>query len=439
MLLCLPLTEAAGQQFWEPTGEFPGGPKTGIAVTGDSILFAGLTDGIIRSRDGGNSFETVLGASGIFSLYATASGSVLAGGTGKIYVTGDGGDSWDSMAVNSAFPVIQITENGQGALFAITGGYDDEGYKGNGVFYAPGPGHHWEQRNGGLGSFLGCEKIAADKNGRLYLAVHDHFVTGNGGLFISGDNGLKWEHVDVRIDGRGQVEDRLRIEFSTGLSVSPQDSVYLSFQGLAGNGMVRLNVRRHTDDVGEAGHWTVCSVTESEQWWLDRTLHNIYFSGNGLWFSSSQGSLNTGGTWYTREGSGGWEQVNQNLEYYPLSHRDAQYFAEDGNGRIYMVQHLGEKIFTHTGQGGPVTVPQRAVSGTMVVYPNPAGSGQPVYLAGSLPRATRISLFDNTGRKLADPELSEQPVRFSSPAAPGIYYIAVEGRDHREVIRFIVR
>ena len=438
-MLCLPLSEAAGQLFWEPTGEFPGGPKTGIAVSGDSMLFAGLTNGIIRSRDGGNSFETILGASGIFSLHATGSGDILAGGTGKIFFTSDMGNSWDSLVVNSAFPVIQITETMQGALFAITGGYDDEGYKGDGVFYAPGPGHQWEQRNGGLGSFLGCEKIATDRKGRIYLAVHDHFVTGNGGLFISEDNGLKWEHVDVQIDGRGQVEERMKIEFSTGLSVSPEDSVYLSFQGLAGKGMVRLNVRRHIDDVGEAGHWTVCSVIESEQWWLDRTLHNIFFSGSGLWFSSSQGSLNTGGTWHTSEGSGGWEQVNQNLEYYPLSHRDAQYFAEDGNGRIYMVQHLGEKIFTHTGQGGPVTVPRQHVPATMMVYPNPAAGGQSAYLTGSLPQTARISLYDNSGRKLADPDLSGAPVRFSSPAAPGMYYIAVEGRNHREVIRFIVR
>lgn len=438
MLLWLPLIETAGQQFWELTGEFPGEPKIGIAIAADSILFAGLTDGIIRSPDGGGSFQTVLKASAVHSMYVSGSGVILAGGTGRIYSSADLGSSWDSVPVSSAYPVLQIIENKEGALFAITGGYDDTGYKGDGVFHAPGPGGDWEQRNGGLGSYTGSEKIAIDSNGRLYLAVHDHFVTGNGGLFISEDNGLHWEHVAINIDGKKDVEDRMKIEFTTGLSISPGDSVYLSFQGIAGKGMVRLNLKKHIGDVKGSGNWSVFTLMEPEQWWLDRTLYNIFFSGDGLWYSSTSGSLHTGGTWYTRDGSSGWEQVTQNLGYYPQGGRDPQYYTEDAKGRIFMVQFMGERVFTRTAYQSPVALPPGTSPATMTVYPNPAMRGQSVSLAGSRPEAGPFFLFDGTGRKVADLSVFGEPVQFPAPGEPGMYYLLTAGREKNSVIKLVV-
>jgi photosystem II stability/assembly factor-like uncharacterized protein len=158
----------------------------------------GLTSGVIRSCDEGVSFDNVLAARVVFSVYATASKQVLAGGSGIIYYTNDWGQTWDSVALATVYPVVQIVENPAGDLFAITGALDIElGYVGDGVFYSADRGVNWTARNSGLGIYKSCERIAVDKNGRLYLGAADEYSTGAGGLFVSDNDGLFWEHVNI--------------------------------------------------------------------------------------------------------------------------------------------------------------------------------------------------------------------------------------------------
>jgi photosystem II stability/assembly factor-like uncharacterized protein len=135
------------QQFWNLTNEFWGGPKTGLALLNDSVLFVATTTGVLKSTDEGKSFEQVLSASAVHTVFASSPGSVFAGGTGRIYYSDDIGTSWDSVVLNSAYPVKQIIQNKNGALFAITGDYNE----GDGVYYSEDNGKTWETRNNGLG------------------------------------------------------------------------------------------------------------------------------------------------------------------------------------------------------------------------------------------------------------------------------------------------
>ncbi|EFK96127.1 hypothetical protein LDC_1851, partial [sediment metagenome] len=103
MLLMWPLITIS-QQFWLLTNEFWGGPKTGITLVNDSVFFVGTTSGVLKSTDDGNHFEKVLLASSVHTVFSSSSGTVFAGGTGKIYFSEDSGIQWDSVAINSVYP-----------------------------------------------------------------------------------------------------------------------------------------------------------------------------------------------------------------------------------------------------------------------------------------------------------------------------------------------
>ncbi|MBK6281304.1 MAG: exo-alpha-sialidase [Draconibacterium sp.] len=146
----------------------------------------------------------------------------MAGGSGKIFIIESSGQNWDSIPINSAYPVIQFAENSNGELFAITSIYDDSlrNYVGSGVFFSGDNGLSWTPRNNGLGIYTSCGRIAIDKNDRLYVAASDNYNSGSGGLFISDNNGIEWKHIDITIDGKNAINNNLQVGNTFCLSVS---------------------------------------------------------------------------------------------------------------------------------------------------------------------------------------------------------------------------
>jgi photosystem II stability/assembly factor-like uncharacterized protein len=209
ILILLPYNSSA-QKFWSATNEFPGSAKTGITIVNDSCIFVGTENSIIRSFNDGKKFVSVLKASAIYTVSSIKSGMLMAGGQGKVFYTVDNGQNWDSVALNSIYPVHHIVESQKNVLYAITGTIDNE-YRpvGDGVFFSDYGGKSWTKRNNGLGLYNSCESIAVDKNGRIYLAVSDESVSGLGGLYISDNEGILWEHIDISIDGRDVVPDQI--------------------------------------------------------------------------------------------------------------------------------------------------------------------------------------------------------------------------------------
>ncbi|MCG6186954.1 WD40/YVTN/BNR-like repeat-containing protein [Maribellus maritimus] len=230
MNLLFPLS-TEGQQFWDTTNEFWGGPKTGITITHDSVIIVSTNSAVMKSTNECEQLEKVLSASEIYSVFSTKEGKIFAGGLGKIFFSSDFGINWDSVSIHSNYPVIEFAENSTADIFAITSDYDE----GDGVYYSGDHGVNWEKRNSGLGTHLGCSNIAVDKNDLLYLTISDEQNVGFGGLFVSDDDGLTWEKISVSVN---LLSNPIRIGTTTGLSVLPNDSIYLSFYGLASNYLI---------------------------------------------------------------------------------------------------------------------------------------------------------------------------------------------------------
>lgn len=421
------------QQFWNLTNEFWGGPKTGITLVDDSVLFVGTTTGVLKSTDDGNHFEQVLAASSVHTVFASSSGTVFAGGTGKIYFSEDLGKTWDSVSLNSGYPVKQFIENRYETLFAITGEYDE----GDGVFCSEDGGRNWEKRNNGLGNLKGCERIAADKNGRLYLAISDESSTGNGGLFISENDGLLWKKISLKTDS---ISGPVRITNTTGLSKSPNDSLYLSFYGVAYNILVQLNICKSIDDVTSENSWRPFQVHKTSSWWLDRPLNNIHFSQKGHWYSSFTQTVSMGATYFSEAGGNFWNRIDYGLGLSEDGWRHSQQFVEKSSGRIFMIQYLDERIYTTDKSLVTDVKPPLQNAASIHVFPNPVKAGEK--LTVQIPRSdefVEISIYDLAGRKLFENAGSNRLTELTVPEKPGIYIVAAKYQDAVKTEKILVQ
>lgn len=429
LLFTLALPLASAQKFWLTTYEFPGGPKTGLAGIRDSCLFAGLTHGVLRSFNEGKSWQQVLHSGQVFTVHATDDGHVFAGGQGKIYFSNDYGNHWDSAALNLPYPVVDIAHNVDNQVFAVTNDIDTVlGYVGGGVYFSGDHGVSWVQRNKGLNNQLSCDQVAVDRYGRVYVTAQDEYSDGLGGLFVSTDNGLQWQHLDIRIDGDGVIENEIGVTYTTGLEISDQDSLYLNVMGVAGSASVRLNLHKHLEDLFAQSLWQRYTIHEGPSWWLDYPLTGIHFARNGDRYSSVPGSLSKGGTYFKAKNAG-WNQQLQGLGLDVFGNFSRQMFAEKSNGKIFMVQYFDERIYwadtsavtgVHDGEW-----PDLAFQ----VAPNPVfeSSSFRVSFEDDFEEKT-VFLSDLYGRLVSSVTGRGAELEMRAPEQAGVYFIDCAGR-----------
>lgn len=433
-------THLYSQKFWLTTYEFPYGPKTAITLVHDTCLFVGYQRGVLRSFNQGQKFEQTLHAYSTFSLFSSTAGKVYAGSSGKIFRTDNLGISWDSIPINTIYPVIQIIENNNGDLFAITGALTlQQGFVGDGVFFSDNQGLTWSQRNNGLGIYASCEHIATDKNGRLYLTVADEYITGGGGLFISENNGLNWEHIPVNIDGRSIIDNHINIGNTTGLSVLPNDSLYLSFSGVAVNVAVQMNIRKNIHDIRNTNFWQPIKISNSNIWWSDKVLNNIYCSKNGDRYSSNTNSINQGGTFFSKNNTNTWKRIDYGLGLDINNNRSSQFFAETSSGKIFMIQTLDERVYwadtSLISALGPMKSPVREIS----IIPNKVKKGEKLYVQIQTDYTnSKVSVYNLSGNLIYTVSDVKQDFEINTHLSAGIYFIVLENKNNRFVSRFMV-
>jgi photosystem II stability/assembly factor-like uncharacterized protein len=440
VIICLCCNSLTAQTFWEVQSINPKKPMTGIALAGSDNLFVSYTHGILKSTDQGKTFEPVFETQAVYTIFASDNGNIYAGGPGKIYRSTDLGQSWDSVSLKSHISVTQLIENQQGTLFAISGTLDfNLGYIGQGVLVSENQGVTWEQRNNGLGIYTSGERIAIDKNDRLYYAAADEYVTGNGGLFISDNNGLNWQHIAIKVDGKNIFYPDIKVGNTRGLTVSPNDSLYFSFAGTSGDVAVQLNVSKHIDEVTNSDFWKVYSVFKNISWWLDRMLYNISFSSSGMWYSSVRGTSNSGATYITETGSNDWTFQDDGLAVNLSGLRDQQFFAEHANGSVFMVHWLDERVYVHPSPQNPVNAPEPAESSQIRVYPNPVKVGQKftMKLDSENLNAT-LKIYNVIGNLVALEKLDDPINKIQTPDNKGVYFVILEQDDTKKTFRLLV-
>lgn len=330
------------QDNWSIISSFPGNAKTSFAGLQDSILFTGTGNGVWRTGDAGFTWRRVLKSSIIYSVHASTSGKVLAGGEGILYYSNNKGLDWDSVTVATNFPISKITETSTGELFFITGASTTDGYAGDGVFYNNGDLLDWEARNNGLGNIaLYCEQISVDAYDRIYLGLGDENVNGAGGLFVSENKGVSWQKVSLEAENLGTVKS----SNVYGISITPDDSVIFSVSGVVANFAVTLNMIKHRDNLDEQSSWGLIRAGISNTWWLTGILNPIHFAANGEWYSSISAPLSNGGSYVSVDKGATWTKFNTGLGTSQTLQYESLVFYETSYGRIFTSQFLDDRIY----------------------------------------------------------------------------------------------
>lgn len=231
----------------------------------------------------------------------------------------------------------------------------------------------------------------------------------------------------------------VKIKQPTGLSVSPNDSLYLSFYGVAPNFMAQLNLCVSIDDIKTDNAWKAMHVQKNTSWWTDRPLNNIHFSQKGDWYSSYTQLGYNGATYFSETNGGLWNKVDYGLGYSEDGWRYPQQFVEKSSGRIFMVQYLDERIYTT--DKSLVTSAKHPVHHSLPVqfFPNPVkAGGQLTVQAPETSQSLEISTYDLTGKllmvKINSGSFSEIPV----PEKPGMYIVATKYRDAVKAEKILV-
>ena len=176
--------------FWEQLPGPLGGNTRCLAIGSNGEVYAGLTSvGILRSYDGGSTWQTVLGSDDVFprAIVVNSKGWVFAGMNSGAFRSTDGGDSW--VEINTGLPAFFNIKS-----FAIS---RDNGYlycSGNGsldgVFRSTNNGDIWELANNGLGG-ADVVSLVTDSNGVVFAGgLADEFR--DGGIYRSEDHGNSW-------------------------------------------------------------------------------------------------------------------------------------------------------------------------------------------------------------------------------------------------------
>ncbi len=355
ILLAFASQSCFAQGFWYTTRDFPGGVKTTFAGLEDSVLVVGTPNGIWRSDNEGYTWAKKLSSSYVYSMHASSTGTIIAGGKGKLFFSYNKGISWDSVSVPTLYPIVKIVENKEHKYFFIASGFLDEaGFVGDGIFYNDGDLKTWVQRNTGLPTSLrAAEQLAIDKNGRIYITLPDEYTTGLGGLYFSDNDGLTWQQSPLFVTNLGTI----KVLNSFSISITPQDSVVVSVSGTAVNISTRLNVIKHINDVSKNTPWRPWSIRKLGNWWEDLNLNTIHFAKNGDWYSSVTNSISTGGSFYSTDKGMNWIKRTQGMGISRTDRYESNFHYESSTGKLFMVQLLDERVY-YTNQSllHPVTL-----------------------------------------------------------------------------------
>jgi hypothetical protein len=232
--------------------------------------------------------------------------------------------------------------------------------------------------------------------------------------------------VSIEIDGKNVIDNRIKIGNTTGLSISPDDSIHLSIAGTAVNVGVSLNLHKSIRDLTGPSKWEVRTVSNSSIWWNDRLLHNIHFAKNGDWYSSAKGSLNTGGTFFSKDKGQKWNRHLQGLGLDAFGQLSIQYFAENDTGKIYMVQLLDERIYwADTSVLNRVNTSNPIVTKELFPYPNPIRTKELIYFkSGTDAEMVKFTLYDVQGNLISE-QIGNLKKGIQAPDHPGSYLIRI--------------
>ncbi len=187
IILLIIISFGQSQAQWQRTS-LPGNAAVNTIVTRDSYIFAGTNgDGIFVSADNGENWDSSNAGlqSKVIHSFLIIGNTVFAGTEAGVSISTDNGKSWDS--INSGLSgmgvwslAVSFGASGDTTIFAGTW---------SGIYSTTDKGKNWKA-TGLSSSSVPVHSIIVHKN---YIFA----ATLTNGIFVSVDNGLTWENINL--------------------------------------------------------------------------------------------------------------------------------------------------------------------------------------------------------------------------------------------------
>lgn len=302
-LIVVDVNAASNENDWVPTNGPYGGHIDTLYATPEGVLFAGVRGaGIFRSMDLGDSWISVSvglpfepGEGYIFASVFAQKGGTLYAGSGRLYASTDGGDTWDHV------PTLQTYVSVSGVV--IIGNRIYISTLEDGVWYSDDDGDSWIPMNDGLGhksirvlSRIGTTLVAGTENGAFRKkADEDSWTSINAGFVEQPINmePINSARVASGLDPVpiGLFPSGLRVDSFTAMG----DLLYIGIHTGGDDGLFR------SDDEGDT--WTRITTEE-----MTHTVEALASFGTTLYASTFGG-----GVFRSEDSGDSWATVNDGL------------------------------------------------------------------------------------------------------------------------------
>ncbi|MDP4199226.1 MAG: hypothetical protein Q8922_05645 [Bacteroidota bacterium] len=360
---------------------------------------------------------------------AADAGHIYAGTDSGVFVSGNGGTTWDHDTIGlSTLAVYSLAVTQSGAVLA--------GTNGGGVFRSSDHGAHWASSSTGLFSAKKILSLAVDRHGNVFAGDSVQ------GVFLSTDDGQSWNSRSA------QMPDST----TWSLMVTPSGMLYAGTTGYI----------LFSTDLGDT--WTPFSTPYGKIYGLmsdssngvyagsDQNIIYETYAGSSSWrFAQPTGigliyrgmatdgqALYAASTGYGQglgvfKSSNGiqWDQIGPGTDpsiYSLVATPYGDILAGSMHGYIFMLS------------GPPRSVSKSGSNGLSVsAYPNPFASNIRVHLTMSASRVLSLALYNQMGERVASlydgwcPS-GERTVEWTRSIPPGSYFLVMQSDSTRTVI-----
>lgn len=445
-----PFQKLLAQNFWQQSAFHLASTAPAFCIqhstTNDVLLVGTLGDGLWRSTDGGGNWNRVFsGTEGnyIYSL-ERHNNQWWAGTDSGILRSSNDGLSWTFEALSTNFPVVDLLYTPEGALYASTTDFWGSELSGSGIFRSNDGGISWQQLNSGLPS-LAVRYLARSSNGRLFAALTGSDAQGQAvSLAYSDNGGAGWQAHPLRIRSwNDSLPAPIRVMEWQSLVVAPNDSLWISFQGIYSDGTSgAFGVECMAVTGHDLPYWTYTrSLTPAAWWWMQSGLAGIHFTQNGHQLGSWRG-IARGGPWLKTPGSQSFRNIKSGIIPSPDGWLFNE-FTEDGAGRIYAIQAWEPGVyFSDSLRHSPLALPPASTFENFKLGPNPSYDLLYISFNSSATSSVFYRINNMQGQNVLAGSWQAQPqneVQLDvSKLAPGTYLLQLRQDRRFENRRIIV-
>jgi hypothetical protein len=362
---------------------------------GKKIAAAILGGAILRSSDGGSSWQSTGSGNGQWSCIAgNSTGSVLVSAErdyGRAIISRDGGSTWTTISAVGNGNWTAATSSSNGSVLALA-------YSGSNLSISTDSGVTWNQR--GESTYWSC--LASSADGKTLVAGAASSYSGGGSLYISTDSGTNWS----ALDGAG-----LRAWKSVTISA---DGSHIAAAVMRGK--IYLGTK-------SGSTWTWSERLNAAQW----TSITSSADGSKLAAANSGGKIqvsNDGGTTWNEQGdTDNWAAITSNQD-------GSKLISGVWNGKIH-TSNQSSSSSTGTSTSAIPTSWSEAHSGTDWKSLSCAADGTSIVAITAIFRASSaIATSNNAGAVLA--QNNSKP--YSTSPSATIWTASAISRDGKSAV-----